>query len=172
MVTGTARRAVAATVADTSQGAANMQPVVDISFDCLPLRSVGRVDVPLDASPGYRARGERLQRAIEKHGRENAYFLYNTRCVYRLANSDIDNMLRFSFDGVVLTDRSDAKAAGADLTVELRSETCGPMSPELLAWFHRVVERAVLIEFGHFINAGRLADVAEGDASDYMGMNL
>src|SRR3990172_1178975 len=135
-----------------------MQPVVDIAFDCLPLRSVGRVDVPLDASPAFRARCERLQRAIDAYGAENAYFLYNTRCVYRLANSDIDNMLRFSFDGTLLTDRSDCKADRADLTIELTAETCGSMSPDVLAWFRRVVERAVLIEFDHFIAAGRLAE--------------
>jgi hypothetical protein len=60
------------------------------------------------------------------------YFLYNTRCVYRLANSDIDNMLRFSFDGVLITDRSDGKADRAELAVGLTSETCGPMSSEVV----------------------------------------
>ena len=157
-----------------------MQPVVDIAFDCLPLRSVGRVDVPLDASPAFRARCERLQRAIDAYGAENAYFLYNTRCVYRLANSDIDNMLRFSFDGVLLTDRSDAKADRADLAIELRSETCGHITPEVLAWFRCVVERAVLIEFDHFIAAGRLEqrmkDLGQvdsiADVSDFAGMNV
>ena len=57
--------------------------------------SVGRTDVPLDASPAFRARTEHLKREIETHGTENAYFLYNAHCVYRLANSDIDGMLRF-----------------------------------------------------------------------------
>ena len=61
---------------------------------------------------GVSRRCEQLQRAIDAHGTENAYFLYNTRCVYRLANSDVENMLRFSFDGTVLTDRSDAKPTG------------------------------------------------------------
>jgi hypothetical protein len=150
-----------------------MDQVVEIAFDCLPLRSIGRVDVPIDASPEYRARGERLQQAIAAHGRENTYFLYNTRCIYRLANSDIDNMLRFSFDGVLLTDRSDAKAARADLAVELLSETCDPMSPEVLAWFRRVVERAVLIEFDRFIAAGQLAHLDSGaSVNDYIGMNV
>jgi hypothetical protein len=153
--------------------ASTMQPIVDISFDCLPLRSIVRVDIPLDASPAYRARGERLQRAIEKHGAENAYFLYNTRCVYRLANSDIEGMLRFSFDGVVLTDLSDARAERAELNIELRSETCGAMEPAVLAWFKQVVERAVLIEFGHFIAAGKLAEIASGPGmSDYIGANV
>lgn len=31
-----------------------MDRFVDISFDCLPLRSIGRMDVPLDASPKFR----------------------------------------------------------------------------------------------------------------------
>lgn len=157
-----------------------MTPVVDIAFDCLPLRSVGRVDIPLDASPAYRARCERLQQALDKHGTSNAYYLYNTRLVYRLANSDIDNMLRFSFDGVLLTDRSDGRADRAELDVQLVSETCGPLPPEVLAWFHGVVERAVLIEFNHFIAAGSLAqrvsDLGQLDSihdiADFSGMNV
>ena len=157
-----------------------MDPVVDIAFDCLPLRSVGRVDVPLDASPAFRARCERLQQAIEAHGVENAYFLYNTRCTYRLANSEIANMLRFSFDGTVLTDRSDGKAERADLAVELCAETCGSVPPAVLEWFGGIVKRAVLIEFDRFIGAGQLAErVAQlgtvgsiADISDFTGMNV
>jgi hypothetical protein len=157
-----------------------MPPYVDIAFDCLPMRSIGRVDVPLDASPAFRARCERLQKAIEAHGAENAYFLYNTRCVYRLANSDIENMLRFSFDGTVLTDRSDCRAEHADLSIKLVGETCGPMPAEVLRWLEGVIERAVLIEFDHFIAAGRLADrVSElgqidsiRDVRDFAGMNV
>ena len=133
-----------------------MDPNVDIAFDCLPLRSVGRVDVPLDASPAFRARCEKLQRAIDAHGAGNAYYLYNTRCVYRLANSEIENMLRFSFDGTVVTDRSDYKAVRADLAVELTAETCGTVPADTLAWFRGVVARAVLIEFDRFIAAGSL----------------
>lgn len=157
-----------------------MQPYVDIAFDCLPLRSVGRVDVPLDASPAFRARCERLQKAIDTHGTDNAYFLYNTRCVYRLANSDIEGMLRFSFDGTVLTDRSDCKADRADLAIKLEGETCGPLAPDLLEWFERVIQRAVLIEFDHFIAAGQLAERLTqlgqldsiGDVVDFAGMNV
>ena len=157
-----------------------MEPNVDIAFDCLPLRSVGRVDVPLDASPAFRARGRQLQHAIDKHGTAGAYFLYNTHCVFRLANSDVDNMLRFTFDGTVLTDRSDCKADRADLTIELAAETCGPLPAEVLAWFRRILERAVLIEFDRFIAGGRLADrVTElgqverlADVSGFAGMNV
>jgi hypothetical protein len=157
-----------------------MDPNVDIAFDCLPLRSVGRVDVPLDASPMFRARCQRLQQAIDKHGSERAYFLYNTRCVFHLANSDIDNMLRFSFDGTVLTDRSDCRADRADLDIQVTAQTCDALAPEVLAWFHRTVERAVLVEFDRFISAGHLAaridELGEvedlADLTYFSGMNL
>jgi hypothetical protein len=134
-----------------------MQPVVDIEFDCIPLRSVARVDVPLDASPEFRARCERLQQATEAHAGENAYFLYNTRCTYRLANSDVDNMLRFSFDGTLVTDLSDCKADRAELNVVLTAETCGGVPPAALDWLRGVVYRAILIEFDRFIADGQLA---------------
>lgn len=133
-----------------------MDNLIDIAFDCLPHRSVGRVDIPLDASPEFRSRLEHLKHSIDTHGVENAYFLYNSRCVYHLANSDIEGMLRFSFEGTVLTDRSDAKAASADLTVELVSETCGGLPAVVLEWFCGAVERAVLVEFDRFITAGHL----------------
>lgn len=157
-----------------------MEPIVDIAFDCLPLRSIGRVDVPLDASPAYRQRCERLQQAVEAHGTENAYFLYNTRCVFRLANSEVDGMLRFSFEGTLVTDCSDCKAERADLAIDLAGETCGSMPPEVEAWFRVAVERAVLIEFDRFIAAGRLTErldeLAEmqsvADLADFAGMNV
>ena len=157
-----------------------MKPPADIAFDCLPLRSVGRVDVPLDASPALRQRCLRLQQALETHGDRNSYFLFNTRCVFRLANSDVENMLRFTFDGTVLTDLSDGKAIEADLAVELAAETCGGVAPPVLAWFSPVVRKAVLIEFDHFIAAGTLAErVAKlgkiesvADLADFAGMNV
>ena len=134
-----------------------MEPMIDIAFDCLPLRSVERVDVPLDASPAFRARLEHLQRAIESHPIANSYFLYNTQCTYRLANSEIVNMLRFTFDGTVTTDRSDCQAERADLSIVLTAETCGGVSAAALEWLRGVVERAVLVEFDRFIGAGQLA---------------
>jgi hypothetical protein len=157
-----------------------MDPAVDIAFDCLPLRSVGRVDIPLDASPAFRARLEHLKRAIDTHGSENAYFLYNSRCIYRLANSDIEGMLRFSFAGTVLTDRSDAKADRADLDIDLVSETCGGLPAVVVDWFCGAVERAVLVEFDRFIAAGHLAKRVDelerltqlANLADFAGMNL
>jgi hypothetical protein len=157
-----------------------MDPVVDIEFDCMPLRSVSRVDVPLDASPAFRTRCERLKHAIDAHGNENAYFLYNTQCTYRLANSEIANMLRFTFDGTLLTDRSDRQAELADLCIELAAETCGGVPPAALDWLRGVVQRAVLVEFDRFISDGQLAArVTELGAvesltsvSDFAGMNV
>jgi hypothetical protein len=157
-----------------------MEPVVDIEFDCLPLRSVSRVDVPLDASPAFRARCERLQQAMEAHRGGNAYFLYNTSCTYRLANSDIDNMLRFTFDGTLQTDRSDCKAERADLDIKLAAETCGGVSPAAIEWLRKVVGRAVLVEFDRFISAGQLAHRVDQlgkvdsikDVASFAGMNV
>lgn len=158
-----------------------MQPVVDIAFDCLPLRSVGRVDVPLDASPAFRARCEDLKQAIDRHGTQNAYYLYNARCVYRLANSEVDGMLRFSFAGTVLTDISDCRADRTELSIGLAADTSGvSMTPEVLAWFTRMIERAVLIEFDRFILAGQLAERVSqlgqvkclSDLPDFAGMNV
>jgi hypothetical protein len=146
-----------------------MDTLIDIAFDCLPHRSVGRVDIPLDASPEFHARLEHLKRSIDKHGVDNAYFLYNSRCVYRLANSDIEGMLRFSFEGTLLTDRSDAKAASVDLDVELVSETCGGVPAVVLEWFCAAVGRAVLVEFDRFITAGHLEQrVNELDAMTHL----
>jgi hypothetical protein len=157
-----------------------MQPVVDIAFDCLPLRSIARVDIPIDASPDHRARSERLRRAFDAYAGENAYFLYNTRCTYRLANSDIDNMLRFSFDGTVLTDRSDCKADRTDLDIVLTAETCGGIPPAALDWLRGIIQRAVLIEFDRFIEDGQLAERIKQlgsidsvtDVAGFAGMNV
>jgi hypothetical protein len=157
-----------------------MQPVVDIGFDCLPLRSLPRVDIPLDASPAFRARCERLRKALDAHAGENAYYLYNTRCTYRLANSDIDNMLRFSFDGTLVTDRSDCKADRANLDIVLTAETCGGVPAAAMDWLSGIVRQAVLIEFDRFIADGQLAARKDelgsvdsiANVDDFAGMNV
>jgi hypothetical protein len=157
-----------------------MENSIDIAFDCLPLRSVGRVDIPIDASPEFHTRLEHLKHSIDKHGVDNAYFLYNSRCIFRLANSDVEGMLRFSFEGTVLTDLSDAKADRADLDVELLSETCGGLPAVVVDWFCGAVERAVLVEFDRFIAAGYLAKRVDelerlthlAELSSFRGMNV
>jgi hypothetical protein len=157
-----------------------MEPLVDIAFDCLPLRSVGRLDVPLDASPVYQSRYENLVAALEKYGPERTYFLYDARCVFHLANSEVENMLRFEFEGIVRTDASDLLTESADLRVTLTSDTCGGVPHEVLTWFQARVEKAVAIEFDRFIAAGQLNQRSTSlgqverlsDLAGFSGMNL
>jgi len=134
-----------------------MPDAVQISFDCLPLRAVGRFDIPLDASAEYRARCERLQQAVEKYAEQNAYYLLSAHCVFHLANSEVEGMLRFEFEGTVLTDDSDLKATSADLEIQLSASTCSEMPARVADWFNEMVARAVLIEFDRYIAAGTLA---------------
>jgi hypothetical protein len=133
-----------------------MQRWVQIEFDCLPLRSVGRLDIPIDASPKYRAFCERVKAAFEKHGAHNSYYLHNARCEFHLTNDPNQGMLEFRFEGVVLTDDQDLHAMHADLEVELLGETCNWLTEPVVRWFQETVSRAVLVEFNRFIEAGDL----------------
>ncbi len=134
-----------------------MSQAVEITFDCAPLRTVGRIDIPLDASPEYRALCERVKEALAKHGVHNSYFLHNARCTYRLTNRDDVGRLEFRFQGTVLTDGNDTKTVGSDLEVELVSETCDWLTEPIVAWFHETVRQAVMVEFDRYIEAGDLA---------------
>lgn len=138
-----------------------MDGYIDIAFDCLPLRSVGRIDVPLDASPGFRARCERLKLAIETHGTANSYYLFNAHCIFRLANSEIEGMLRFGFEGTAFTDAGDARTERVELEVSLVAETCGGVPDEVLPWLERQVKNSVRIEFDRFIAAGNLQETLQ-----------
>jgi hypothetical protein len=158
-----------------------MQRYVEISFDCLPLRSVTRMDVPIDASPRYRARCERIKSAIESHGSHNTYYLYNANCVFHLTNSPELGMLEFSFEGTLVTDDSDQQAIYAHLDPKLERETCDWLTEPAVAWFKETVPRAVMAEFDRYIAAGDLeaakrrieALQAKADQSGgYMGMYL
>lgn len=134
-----------------------MDTAVDISFSCLPLRSVGRLDVPIDASGTYRIRYERLREALKSHGAERTYYLYDAHCGFHLANSEIEGMVRFDFEGIVRTDASDALTDHVELDVKLASETCAGIPAEVEAWLTQRVKKAVAIEFDRFIAAGQLA---------------
>lgn len=155
-------------------------PAVDIAFDCLPLRCITRLDVPLDASDAYRARCLRMKAAIEQHGAEHSYYLYNARCVFRFANSQVEASCRFAFEGVVRTDASDGKTIDADLEVRLASETCGGVPPAVEEWLAQRVKQAVAVEFDRFIASGSHAQRAKqlgklqsfGDAASFAGMNV
>ena len=138
-----------------------MDCCVDISFACLPLRSIGRLDVPIDASGVYRIRYERLRSAIAEYGLERTYYLYDAHCTFRLANSEIEGMIRFKFEGIVRTDAGDAITEEVKLESELVSETCGGVPTEVQQWLHTRVERAAAIEFDRFITAGQLGTRTE-----------
>ena len=132
------------------------EPVVEIAFDCLPLRLIGRLDIPLDVSPVYRARYEQIAAAMEQYGPERTYYLYNAHCVFRLANSEIVGMVRFAFEGIVRTDASDLLTEHVELNSTLTSETCDGVPAEVEAWFTGRVSQAVAIEFDRFVAAGQL----------------
>ena len=147
---------------------------VEIDFDCLPLRSVTRLDIPLDASPGYRALCERIKAAIETHGSHNTYYLYNASCTYHLTNSPEHGMLQFKFDGTLFTDATDLKADRCELNVELTRETCDWINASIVQWFQESVKHSVCVEFGRYIEAGDLQKTVERleklrDASDEAG---
>lgn len=133
-----------------------MSRYVDITFDCLPLRSVGRLDIPIDASPKFRARCERIKGALEAHGAFNTYFLYNATCTFHLTNQPELGMLQFDFEGTLLTDESDQRTLRASLEVKLRRETCDWLTEPIVAWFAETVPKAVQVEFDRYIAVGDL----------------
>jgi len=155
--------------------------VVHISFECLPLRTLGRLDIPLDASPDFRDRCERIKNAIEKHGQLNAYFLHDGSCEFRLTNHETLGLLRFEFSGTVLTDTADLKTRQVDLDIRLASETCDWLTRNVATWFEETVRRAVAHEFDLFVATGDLSKAKqrieelqrESDSSGgFLGMNL
>jgi hypothetical protein len=154
---------------------------VDITFDCLPLRTIGRLDIPIDASPKYRARCEKIRHAIDAHGSYNTYFLYNAQCKFYLTNSDDVGMIQFRFEGTALTDPTDQNTLRCDLEVEIVRETCDWLTEPIVHWFRDTVPRAVTVEFDRYIAAGDLAQAvkrvekiqAESDQrGGYVGMYL
>lgn len=158
-----------------------MNRYVDIAFDCLPLRTISRLDIPLDASPKFRARCEKIKRAIETHGSYNSYFLHNAHCTFRLTNDEAVGMIEFTFEGTVLTDEKDQHTLRCDLEVELARETCDWLTEPVVAWFKESVSRAVAVEFDRFIAAGDLEQAvrrvekiqaASDQQGGYVGMYL
>lgn len=129
---------------------------VEITFDCLPLRSVGRLDIPIDASPKYRRRCENIKAALDKHGSHNTYYLYNAKCTYHLTNRDDVGMIQFRFEGVALTDSKDQATLRCDLDVEMGAETCDWLTEPIVQWFQQSVARSVAVEFDRYIAAGDL----------------
>ena len=154
---------------------------VDVTFDCLPLRSIGRLDVPLDASPRYQQRCMDIKAAMEKHGSHNSYYLFNAQLTFHLTNVEEIGMLQFRFEGTLLTDTEDQKSLRTDLQVELVRETCDWLSEPIVQWFRETVPRSVAVEFNRYVASGdleearhRLEDIqSRSDESDgFMGMYL
>ena len=133
-----------------------MSNPVDITFDCLPLRSVGRFDVPLDASQEVVGFTTRLRHALTKHGVHNTYYLHRARCAFHLTNDPQIGMVEFGFEGTVLTDTDDLRTLGCDLSVELRGEVCDWLTAAAVDFLAETVRRAVRIEFDRYIAAGDL----------------
>ncbi len=154
---------------------------VDITFDCLPLRTITRLDIPIDASPKYRAKCERLKAAMEKHGSHNSYYLHNAHCIFHVVNSEKIGAIDFAFEGTILTDGADKQTRSADLKVDLAGETCDWLSEPILEWFAQTVVHAVKAEFDRYIQAGDLEqarkrieqiEAASDDAGGFVGMYL
>lgn len=154
---------------------------VEIEFDCLPLRTVTRLDVPVDASPKYEQFILRVKDAIERHGTLNSYYLYQAHCRYHLTNDPERGMVGFRFEGTVLTDQDDRRTMQTDLTVDLEQETCSWLTEPLVERLAESVEHAVMVEFDRYIEAGDLEQTrqrierlqAESDqAGGFVGMYL
>jgi hypothetical protein len=154
---------------------------VEIEFDCLPLRSVGRMDVPVDASPKFEAFVLRVKQAMEKHGTMNAYYLHGAHCKFHLTNNAEVGQIVYRFEGTVLTDAIDRNVIGTDLTVELDGETCDWLTEPVVRWFADSVPRAVRVEFDRYVEAGDLTKAEErlrkmqeeaDQAGGFMGMYL
>ena len=137
--------------------------------------------VPSEASPAYRSRLERVQRAISRHGTRNTYYLTNGSCTFQFTNDPDVGWVRFTVEGTVLTDEADTKTVGSDLAVRLDKETCDWLTQPAVEWLTLSVKHAVETEFDRYIAAGDLARAEErlaheraaSDASGgFLGMNL
>ena len=160
---------------------ASVSPPVAITFDCTPLRTVRSISVPLDASPAYRSRLERLQQAVSRHGTRNTYYLTNGSCTFQLTNDPAVGWVRFSVEGTLITDEADTRTVGSDLTITLDKETCEWLTQPAVQWLMLSARHALEVEFDRYIAAGDLAraqerlarEQAASDASGgFLGMNL
>ncbi len=154
---------------------------VDIYFDCLPLRSIPRLDIPVDASPKYREKCLRIKDAIERHGCYNTFYLHNASCIFHLTNRHDIGMLEFAFEGTLFTDSTDQKTERCDLTIRMVRETCDWLTEPILQWFMETIRQAVVVEFDRYIEAGDLErarkrlqemQAATDKTGGYVGMYL
>ena len=134
---------------------------VDVSFDCIPLRSIERMDIPMDASPDFQERCDEIRQALKRHGQYNSYYLHHGRCVFHLTNDDQRGLIEFTFRGTVLTDQKDHCTLAHDLKIDFAGDTCDWLTAPVVAWFVESVQRAVRVEFDHYIASGDLDRTAQ-----------
>jgi hypothetical protein len=160
---------------------ASVSPPVAITFDCTPLRTVRSISVPLDASPAYRSRLERLKQAVSSHGTRNTYYLTNASCTFRFTNDPRSGWVQFAVEGTVLTDEMDTRTVGSDLEICLAKETCDWLTQPAVQWLTLSTKRAIEVEFDRYIAAGDLSRALERLAREqaaidagggFLGMNL
>ncbi|MGB7344025.1 MAG: hypothetical protein WBD20_07415 [Pirellulaceae bacterium] len=154
---------------------------VEVEFDCLPLRSVTRIDVPVDASPVYEQFVLRVKAAMAKHGSHNTYYLHRGRCVYHLTNDPKRGEVAFKFEGAVMTDANDRLTKSVDLEITLDRETCTWLTEPIVHFLAESTQQAIMVEFDRYIDAGDLRRTEErleqirqqSDESDgFVGMYL
>jgi hypothetical protein len=154
---------------------------VEIKFSCIPLRSVGRFDIPLDATPEQQALYQRIRTAVQRHGLHNTFYLCQAQCVFHFTNDPQAGMVCFGFEGTAATDAEDRKTLSCDLRVELEQETCDWLITPVVEWLKETVVEAVKVEFDRYIAAGDLQKTierierlqAEVDARQgFLGMGL
>lgn len=134
---------------------------VEFEFDCLPLRSVGRLDVPLDASPAYEAFVLKVKAAVTQHGMHNSFYLHRAVCRFHLTNDPNSGLVEFDVEGVVLTGEQDLKTRAVDLTIQLSKETCPWLNETAVEFLAESVKHAVAVEFNRYIQAGDLKKTQE-----------
>ena len=154
---------------------------VEIEFDCLPLRSVTRIDVPVDASPVYEQFVLRVKAAMAKHGAHNTYYIHRGRCVFHLTNDPQRGEVSFKVEGTVLTDAADRVTKSVDLDITLDKETCLWLTEPVVTFLAESVQHAVMVEFDRYIDAGDLKRTEEridkinqesDEADGFVGMYL
>ena len=153
---------------------------VEIEFDCLPLRSISRLDVPVDASPKYEQFVLRVKEAMSTHGTHNSYYLHRGRCSFHLTNDPNRGEVVFTFEGTVITGENDLHTKAMELQTELLKETCGWLSEPMVGFLSESVRHAVLVEFDRYIEAGDLEKTRQriakqqddGSTDAFVGMYL
>jgi hypothetical protein len=154
---------------------------VEIEFECLPMRTISRLDIPVDASPKYEQFILRVKAALEKHGSHNSFYLHRGLCKFHLTNEVNNGNVEMAFEGTVLTDSSDQNTKSVDLSIVLARETCSWLNERIVEFFVETTKRAVLAEFNRYIAAGdlektrqRLESINKQDELNqgYIGMYL